>query len=324
METKRIDSPDEAAELIRAGGIVAFPTETVFGLGVDATNEDAVRRLFEAKGRPSDNPLIVHLSEARRWPTAAAELSPSGKLLLDAFSPGPITIVLPKQAAIGDRVSAGLSTVGIRIPDHPTAEAILRKSGVPVAAPSANRSGRPSGTTWRSVLEDLDGRIDGVFCEDSSSIGIESTVVDCTSTCPTILRLGGITLEQIRSVIPSTKALGAHTPAEAINSTRVMSPGLAHPHYQPKANAILVDSPPSHHESLNETIAYCGITKPQTLAHLDFCQTFPTVRDYATGFYEFLREADRQLIHTVFIEAAPAVGIGRALLDRQQRAAAKK
>jgi L-threonylcarbamoyladenylate synthase len=328
LKTKRIDSPEEAAKLIRAGGIVAFPTETVFGLGVDATNEDAVRRLYIAKGRPSDNPLIVHLSDAGLWKSAAAELPNSAKSLLEAFSPGPITVVLAKSSKIGSLVSAGLNTVGIRIPDHSIAHTILKHAGVPVAAPSANRSGRPSGTTWQSVLEDLDGRIDGIFCQDSPSLGIESTVVDCTSPVPTVLRLGAVTLEQIRSIIPDTQELTPTAQGQTTPARPSMSPGLAHPHYQPKAQVILIPSQTQDfqkHEikKQNGSNAYCGLTSPPNL-DFDYCQTYLTIHDYAAAFYEFLREADRRSIQTIYIEAAPAKGIGRALLDRQQRAAAKK
>lgn len=324
MKTKRIDSPEEAAKLIRAGGIVAFPTETVFGLGVDATNEDAVRRLYIAKGRPSNNPLIVHLSDASLWLTAAAELPDSGKQLLDAFSPGPITVVLPKSSKIGPLVSAGLQTVGVRIPDHSTARAILRQAGVPVAAPSANRSGRPSGTTWQSVLDDLDGRIDGIFCEDSPSVGIESTVVDCTSPTPTVLRLGAVTLEQIRSIIPSTQELPSTGQGETTQDKLFMSPGLAHPHYQPQAQVFLIRASELSSQDQNGPTAYCGLTTPPSNSDFKYCQTYSNVHDYAAAFYEFLREADRQSVQTIFVEAAPAQGIGLALLDRQRRAAANK
>ena len=167
--TALIRSPRKAADLIRAGGLVAFPTETVFGLGVDATNDDAVRKLFDAKGRPSSNPLIVHIADASRWSDAAVSLTPSAEALLSEFAPGPLTVVLPKRAEVSSLVTAGIDTVGLRVPSHPIAAEILHLAGRPIAAPSANRSGRPSGTRWRSVLEDLDGRIDAVFRHDGHS-----------------------------------------------------------------------------------------------------------------------------------------------------------
>jgi L-threonylcarbamoyladenylate synthase len=315
LETKRIYSPEAAAKIIREGGIVAFPTETVFGLGVDATNENAVQRLFAAKGRPSNNPLIIHLPAADLWASVAARLTLSGKKLMEAFCPGPITIVLPKLSTIGPLVTANLDTVGIRVPDHPTARAILKSANVPVAAPSANRSGRPSGSTWNSVLEDLEGRIDGIYCEDSPSIGIESTVV---------LRLGAITLEQIQAVIPAATALDAQSTEEESVDRRAKSPGLLHAHYQPQADVVVVDAPPTFKVTdQNGAVAYCGLSAI-TIDHVTYCQTYSNVEEYAAAFYEFLREADRRSIQTIFVEAAPEIGIGRALLDRQHRAAAKK
>ena len=312
METKRINSPTEAAEILRAGGLVAFPTETVFGLGVDATNEASVNRLFQAKGRPSDNPLIVHLAASEAWDLAASSMTAHARQLLSAFSPGPLTVVLPKSPSISSLATAGLDTVGMRIPDHPVALEILRRAGLPIAAPSANRSGRPSGTTWRSVLEDLDGRVDAVYCEDAPCIGIESTVVDCCGDSPVVLRPGAISLPQIQQVIPNAIAANA----AAVDANRVASPGLLHPHYQPRAKVILFRG-----EAPNLAgAAYCGLRAPAAERELAFCRIFASVDDYAAGFYEFLREADRRSISTILVEPAPEYGIGAALLDRQRRA----
>lgn len=350
--TRRIKSPEVAASIIRDGGLVAFPTETVFGLGVDATNEAAVERLFRAKGRPSDNPLIVHLSRPDDWRLAAAELTRNAQLLLNAFAPGPITVVLPKNDAIGDSVTAGLATVGIRVPDHAIARTLLRAANRPVAAPSANLSGRPSGVHWKSVLDDLDGRVDAVLCDDgyaddfqrggepsgtverheSPRIGIESTVVDCCGDVPIVLRTGAVTLEQLRRVVPSTKMLASVAGLATLNSQgrRVNSPGLLHPHYQPQADVRLIDawtaesiaSAATLHADRDETIAYCGMDDPKTLIdRLELCARFSSVDEYAANFYEFLREADRHSVTTIFVQRAPCEGIGAALLDRQRRAA---
>ncbi|MEO1497061.1 MAG: L-threonylcarbamoyladenylate synthase [Planctomycetota bacterium] len=316
MNTKRLESVEEAAEILRRGGLVAFPTETVFGLGVDATNERAVRRLFEAKGRPSDNPLIVHLAQKNDWPLAAREVTPAAGPLLARFAPGPLTVVLPKRDEISQLVTAGLDTVGVRAPDHPTAHAILLGAGLPIAAPSANRSGRPSCTTWRSVLQDLDGRIDAVFCEDAVGCGIESTVVDCTGSAPTVLRPGGVTVEQIAAVLPHVDDPTRTAPQP---DARVRSPGLAHPHYQPRARVVLVDSP---EKAAGEAVAYCGIgAAPPIGANVVHNATFADVQQYAAAFYEFLREADRRGADTIFVQRAPHRGIGHALGDRQRRAA---
>ncbi|MEQ8837727.1 MAG: L-threonylcarbamoyladenylate synthase, partial [Lacipirellulaceae bacterium] len=245
MRTALIDSPRKAVELICGGGLVAFPTETVFGLGVDATSDAAVRNLFAAKGRPSDNPLIVHVAEPSRWSDAAAELTPTAESLLDAFAPGPLTVVLPKRDTISTLVTGGLETVGVRVPNHPVAAEILRLADRPIAAPSANRSGRPSGTRWRSVLEDFEGRIDAVYREDGPSLGVESTVVDCTGSVARVLRPGAVTIEQIRNVLPNAEVTTAEmTTAAAGQATdAVRSPGTLHPHYQPQARVQLIDTP---------------------------------------------------------------------------------
>lgn len=323
MLTKRINSPDEAAHLIKNGGIVAFPTETVFGLGVDATNTDAIKRLFEAKGRPSDNPLIVHVSDLENWSLAAAELTSDADTLLTAFAPGPITVVLPKRDTISSLVSAGLETIGIRIPSHPIAREIIRKANTPVAAPSANQSRRPSSTTWQSVLEDLDGRVDAVYCENTHSLGIESTVVDCCGSHPVVLRPGAVTIEQIRQLIPGAEELRVEANgAESTNQGRVNSPGLLHPHYQPRAAVQLVEVPSRQSLTLGDGVAYCGLLNFEGVDELTMTAVFNTVEEYAAGFYEFLREADRQAMSKVYVQVAPDVGIGRALLDRQRRAAA--
>ncbi|MDB4423275.1 L-threonylcarbamoyladenylate synthase [Rhodopirellula sp.] len=323
MLTEYIDSVERAAKIIRDGGLVAFPTETVFGLGVDATNSDAVAKLFEAKGRPSNNPLIVHLDDGGHWSRAAAELPLVANALLDAFCPGPLTVVLPKLSDISDLVTAGLGTVGVRVPDHPIAREILRIAGVPVAAPSANRSGRPSGTTWQSVAEDLDGRIDAIFTADSSSIGIESTVVDCSGPNPVVLRPGAITLEQLQQIAPKTEDFGTgERHRVALSGKQLNSPGILHPHYQPSAEVIIVEVLPTELSiDISTASAFCGIECGAAVDAFAMIKVFASLEDYAAGFYEFLREVDRRSFTKVFVQAAPNEGIGRALRDRQRRAA---
>ncbi len=321
VNTALIQSPSVAAEIIRNGGLVAFPTETVFGLGVDATNEAAVRKLFEAKGRPNTNPLIVHVADAADWSSAAATLTPSAEALLAEFAPGPLTVVLPKRPEVSQMVTAGLETVGVRVPDHPVAQEVLRLAGTPVAAPSANRSGRPSGTRWRTVLEDLDGRVDAVYRQDGPAIGVESTVVDCTGPAATVLRPGAVTLDAIRRVIPDAREATGEATRES--SSEVRSPGTLHPHYQPQAEVRLIDSPESIDPSSGNRIAYCGLL-PVEEGTLAFSAVFETLDDYATGFYEFLREADRRGATLICIQRAPDQGIGHALRDRQRRAAGER
>ncbi|MEM9660594.1 MAG: L-threonylcarbamoyladenylate synthase, partial [Planctomycetota bacterium] len=310
MKTTLIQSTSEAAELLHAGKLVAFPTETVFGLGVDATSDDGVRRLFDAKGRPGSNPLIVHVSDASQWSQVAASLTSIAEALLAAFAPGPLTVVLPKRAEISSLVTAGLDTVGLRVPDHPVAQEILQLAGIPIAAPSANRSGRPSGTRWRTVLEDLEGRVDAVFQQDGPSLGLESTVVDCTGLTATVLRPGAVTFEQIRRILP--EASDYAPTAENSDTTDVRSPGTLHPHYQPRAEVRLVDSPDSIVLASGDRSAYCGLQAVDDASQFALACVFETIDDYAAGFYEFLREADRQSVSLVYVQLAPGEGIGQA------------
>ena len=326
MLTEYIDSTERAAKIIREGGLVAFPTETVFGIGVDATNSDAVTKLFAAKGRPSNNPLIVHLDDGGNWTRAAAEFPLIASTLLNAFWPGPLTLVLPKLPAISDLVTAGLTTVGLRVPDHPIAREILRGAAVPVAAPSANRSGRPSGTTWQAVAEDLDGRIDAIFTADAASIGIESTVVDCSGSDPIVLRPGAITLEQLQRIVPQMRELRTGEMQQiAVSGQQVSSPGILHPHYQPSAEVFIMDLLPNDLSAeVLAVSAFCGIECSDGSECSDafaMSKVFGSLEEYAAGFYEFLREVDRQSLEKVFVQNAPYDGIGKALRDRQRRAA---
>ncbi|MGE5542134.1 MAG: L-threonylcarbamoyladenylate synthase [Bacillota bacterium] len=247
METRVITvdpgDPDErllesAAGILRDGGLVAFPTETVYGLGADATSDAAVARIFEAKGRPQDNPLIVHVHTYDVVPALVRELPSRAEVLMYRFWPGPLTIVLKKSGAVAERVSPGLNTVGVRMPAHAVALGLIRAAGVPVAAPSANVSGRPSPTTPAHVLRDLDGRIDAVVDGGPCGIGVESTVLDLTTIPPTILRPGGATREAIEEVLGDV-VVDAVTPVTGEGGPR--SPGMKYRHYAPAAQVYLVE-----------------------------------------------------------------------------------
>ncbi len=236
MKTEVLQLNDEsvvrAAELIRAGYPVAFPTETVYGLGVSAYSKEGVFRVFEAKGRPSDNPLIVHVGRKEDIEKAARTVTPLAKELIDAFMPGPITVVLDKRADISSAATAGLDTVGVRIPVHEGARKLLIACGVPVAAPSANTSSRPSPTCAEHVLEDIGGKIPMILDGGSCSVGIESTVVDARGEIPIILRQGMITAEDIARVVGEVRLSDGVTDI-------VRSPGVKYRHYAPKCEAIL-------------------------------------------------------------------------------------
>ncbi len=321
MKTVRLDDPGEAARYLRRGKLVAFPTETVFGLGVDASNSAAVGRLFDAKGRPSDNPLIVHVGQVEAWPLAARQLTPVAKRFLAAFAPGPLTVVLPKNRQICSEVTAALDTVGVRIPGCELAREMLTLAAVPVAAPSANRSGRPSCTKWQSVLEDLDGRIDAILCHNPTTVGLESTVVDCCLEPPTQLRPGAISLQELCVIVPDTKPLGSHI--EGVTQ----SPGLRHPHYQPHARVVLFESDPAELGLRGEALlklSCCGLSAPHHANTFLLFRKYANTADYARNFYEFLRESDRQGASLIACQLAPLEGIGLALRDRQLRAAAPR
>ncbi|MCL2588625.1 MAG: L-threonylcarbamoyladenylate synthase, partial [Oscillospiraceae bacterium] len=187
LQTKQLNNTAEAAQLLRAGEVIAFPTETVYGLGADATSDEAVSKIFAAKGRPGDNPLIVHIGAVEQLVTVVSDVSDTAQKLMDAFWPGPLTVILPKHENLSELVTAGLDTVGVRMPSHPVALELLRTVQLPIAAPSANVSGRPSPTRAAHVLDDLSGKIAGVLDGGAAEIGLESTVIDCSVTPPIIL-----------------------------------------------------------------------------------------------------------------------------------------
>ena len=310
-ETLITESAEEAARILRDGGTVAFPTETVYGLGADATNESAVRKIFEAKGRPGDNPLIVHIGEIAMLDSIVEGVTDSARLIIENFFPGPITVVLKKRNVIPDIVSAGLDTVGVRMPSNEVAREFLKLCGVPVAAPSANVSGRPSPTRWDAVKEDLEGRIDCILKGEATEIGLESTVVDCTTEPPVILRTGSVTVEELREVIPEITIWN-----ESADESAPKSPGMKHRHYSPKANVVLIDRASKFDDS---EAAYIGINKPNITANLQ--RICASKEEYARSLFDFFREADRAGVEKIFCEAVDDSGIGRAIMDRIRRAA---
>jgi L-threonylcarbamoyladenylate synthase len=226
-----------AADCLRRGGLVAFPTETVYGLGVHALDRAAVRRLFEAKGRPANDPLIVHVDAVERMAELVAALPHEAVQLAERFWPGPLTLVLPRSPLVPDEVTAGLNTVAIRVPAHPVAQALLEVAAVPVAAPSANLFSRPSPTRASHVVDDLDGRIDLVLDGGPTQVGVESTVLDLSAQVPTILRPGAVSLEMLRRVLPRVEV---RTPNEPVRGP-MPSPGMLERHYSPRAPLTVYD-----------------------------------------------------------------------------------
>ncbi len=315
MQTLVTDRPDEAANCLNRGETVAFPTETVYGLGANAFDAVAVAKIFKAKGRPPDNPLIVHVATPDRIGEVAAEIGETAKMLVERFFPGPLTLVLKKRKSVPESVSAGLPTIGVRCPSHPVASEFLRYCKHPVAAPSANVSGRPSPTDWKTVYHDLGGRIDCLLRGEPSTIGLESTIVDCTVNPPRLLRTGAVSIESLRELIPDIEIATSCKPGEAPKS-----PGQKYRHYSPEAEIVLVETPP---QSLPTDLraAWIGLTAPPAGAAKSLqCHDLD---EYARILFGFFRTCDAEGIRTIYCELPPEKGIGRAIRDRLFKAAGR-
>lgn len=306
---------------------MAFPTETVYGLGANAVDDRAVARIFEAKGRPADNPLIVHLADPGEVRRVAGRLAEPALSLMERFWPGPLTLVLPRQGTVSPSVSAGLDTVAVRMPDHPAALALIRAAGVPVAAPSANLSGRPSPTSAAHVLADLGGRIEAVLDAGDCGQGIESTVLDLTGEDPAILRPGGITAEDLAAVL-------GREPVTASGAGTAKSPGTRYRHYAPAVPVYLVEGDRDRVRiatgRLVEDLSAGGFS-PAVLcpaehaAFLGVTAVTYGAWDDAAGLsrrlYAALRELEERGAGAIVVEGVPDTGLGRAVMDRLRRAA---
>jgi L-threonylcarbamoyladenylate synthase len=305
----------EAARLIRDGGLVAFPTETVYGLGADATNAAAVARLYAAKGRPSFNPLIAHVADAEAA-MREGTFSSQARKLAARFWPGPLTLVVPvaETSRICDLARAGLSSIGLRVPAHPTAHALLAKVQRPVAAPSANRSGHVSPVSPEHVLEDLGDKIDLVLDGGPSNVGIESTIVACLNERPRLLRPGGIAREQIEDVL-GAKVVVIYGRAEG----GPIAPGMLHSHYAPRA-ALRLEA--TALEPGEAGLDFGGRFAPGENV-LDLSARGDTV-EAAANLYSYLRRLDASGAQTVAVAPMPARGLGEAIRDRLKRAAAPR
>lgn len=315
MQTIVTDSPLEAAEYLNAGGIVAFPTETVYGLGAGICHPEAVERIFLAKGRPQDNPLIVHIARPEDIVKIAGQISSDAEKLARRFFPGPLTIVLKKNSAVPDSVTAGLDTVGVRCPSNPDAQAFLQHCRCPVAAPSANLSGKPSSTSWKAVLQDLDGKIDCLFRGEPSTIGLESTIVDCSGATPVLLRSGAVSMEELRSVVG---AIETRDSLQADETPR--SPGMKYPHYAPEARIVLCKPHEPITTATGERSAYIGLSTPSARG-LSLSRVCRTPEEYGRMLFDFFRLCDSSDITIIYCELPPEKGIGQAIRDRLGRAA---
>ncbi len=334
MNTKRLDTIsgkydtaiNEAAELLKNGGIVAIPTETVYGLAASAFSGEAIKKVFIAKGRPQDNPLIVHISDIDMLKKVAREIPEKAIECAKRFWPGPFTMVLKKSENIAESVSAGLDTVAVRMPSDKTARDIIKKSGLPLAAPSANLSGSPSPTTAKHTLLDLDGRVDAVVLGGDCEVGVESTVVALFGDTPRLLRPGAVTVEQLREILPDL-IVDKAVLNEAKSGEKVASPGMKYKHYAPKTEAFLVEG---------GKLAFADFVNKQTNAaalcfqeELDLIKikklSYGKQKDHKTlaqNVFTKLRDADLLGVEKIYIHAPSKDGIGLAVYNRLIRAAA--
>jgi len=309
MKTILTTSAVEAAEFIKRGGAVAFPTETVYGLGANVFDERAIEKIFEAKKRPNDNPLIAHVGNLEQIKLLVSEITQNADKFIEAFFPAPLTLVLPKAKTVPLTATANLETIGVRMPRNELALEFLRACETPLVAPSANLSGRPSPTIWQAVYEDLNGRIECILQGETTEIGLESTVVDCTTDAPLVLRSGAITLEDLQKIIPETRIYTVK------KNEQPKSPGLKHRHYSPRARVILISD---FRFQISNRSAFIGLSKP--VGKFDLIKICQSVEDYAREFFKFFRKCDRRHIKTIYCETVEEKGIGTALMDRIKRA----
>lgn len=323
------NTPAIAADIIRSGGLVAIPTETVYGLGANGLDEQAVLKIFEAKGRPQDNPLILHISGPEQIEQFCHHIPQAAYDLAEAFWPGPLTMVLPAKDVVPRRTTAGLDTVGIRCPDSPVTREIIRLAGVPIAAPSANISGKPSTTTAEHVLHDHDGKIDAIVDGGPCRVGVESTIVDLTERRPRLLRPGGIGPEQLISVLGDLvvdKAVTAQVDKDAV----VKAPGMKYRHYAPTEPVVIVSGSRenaaayirAHFEPGDRVLCF-----EEELPLYDGCNPLSYGREadvntLSAGLFAALRELDDPKIHQVYARCPVGGGVAYAVQNRLKKAAA--
>ena len=333
METKLLPaSPqaiEEAAKLLRAGETVGIPTETVYGLAADATNSEAVTKIFEAKGRPQDNPLIVHISRMEELDRVVREIPQAALRLAEAFWPGPLTIIMKKSDAIPNTTSAGLDTVAVRMPSHPVAREIIRASGLPLAAPSANLSGLPSPTTAQHTFRDLNGRVPLIIDGGACAVGVESTVITVAGEKPTLLRPGYITKEQMEGALGCEVALSSAILNKLADGEVAASPGMKYKHYSPKADVIILKGSFDQYRAYLEThggegvfaMCYEGEEKKLPVPCIP-CGRADDPASQAHALFSALREADDRNAKVVYAHCPAQNGLSMAVYNRLIRAAA--
>ena len=319
---------EQAADILRRGGLLAIPTETVYGLGADGLNADAVRHIFEAKGRPQDNPLILHIPDASWLARYCKDVPETAYRLAGRFWPGPLTMILPKADCVPLVTTGGLETVGMRCPDHAVTRAIIAAAGVPVAAPSANTSGRPSCTTAAHVREDMDGRIDGVVDGGPCRVGVESTIIDLTCTPPRLLRPGGLPLESLETVLGHVDVDKAVV-SLLKDGERPKAPGMKYRHYAPKAPVTVVTGDPEASARYIQTHLPEGAG---VICFTEFKDLFPgrSIHDLgpaadkaeqARRVFDALREFDHEAVTEIYAQCPDTAGLGLAVANRLKKAA---
>ena len=322
METRFFGTTEEdiqqAAEIIKEGGLVAFPTETVYGLGADALNPEAVGKVYAAKGRPSDNPMIVHISSKNDLSRLTFEITDDIRKLMDAFWPGPLTMVVPAAPVVPRVTTGGLDTIAVRMPSDPVAAALITSSETPIAAPSANLSGRPSPTSARHVIDDLDGRIDAIIQGGDCQVGIESTVVDMTGAVPAVLRPGIITAERLSQALGKTVEID---PAMNVKTAdfKPKSPGMKYKHYAPKAEMIIYkgDREKVYLAMSEEKLRRTGYGQKVEIIMYDDSEPEKAARE----FFAKLRACDKAGVDVILAAAMREDGVGFAVMNRMFKSA---
>jgi len=330
METKRLTSADveEAARIIREGGLLGIPTETVYGLGANGLDEEAVHAIFEAKGRPQDNPLILHVPDESWLETYCTDIPPVAYELTDRFWPGPLTMILPRKPVVPDAVTAGLDTVGMRCPDCAVTRAVIAAAGVPIAAPSGNTSGRPSPTSAADMLEDMDGKIHGILDDGPCSVGVESTIVDLTVMPPRLLRPGGVTLEELEEVLGEVEVDEAVRRLMAPGE-QPKAPGMKYRHYAPKAPVTVVKGDP------DMTAGYIVARMGERSGIICFDEFKGYFRGHpvepigpvddqaeqARRIFDALRAFDHLEVEDIWAQSPADTGLGLAVTNRLNKAA---
>lgn len=328
-----IDEIRKHANLLKQGSTVIFPTETVYGLGANALDERAAAKIYEAKGRPSDNPLIVHITDKKDLYNLADNVSEKAEIIMDKFWPGPITIIFQKKDIIPNITSGGLNTVAIRMPSHPIAISLIKESGVPIAAPSANISGRPSPTEEKHVYEEMNGRVDGIILGGDCNYGLESTVVDLTSDIPMILRPGSITQEELEKYLGRVDIDPALIKKE--ENIIAKAPGMKYTHYSPEADVYIVYG--NTEDIINKINCLINENNKKGLKCGVLCMTThknryngetiglgDNLEEVAYNLFKALREMDKKGVDIIYSEAFEDRGVGQAIMNRLLKSAGYK